>query len=434
MILIHYPTAFKALDCFIDQFNEKADKNGNKLRTGAVMTAKEIIRIYGISLLKANGYQEIDKENLPSLQTNNRQLAKLVKCSTRTIQRHILKLQTADIITNKIFHGSNANFELWINPQILLVKEKLSVDKVKKQFVDAMEQAKKNEAESSIPKIQTTNCPDTYSGNTGNKINNLLIAVHNLSHPTIEVSGNDFKMCSLPLTDNLNTSYKTGNVSGYTGEIVRDLSEKQKKYEEKNIQEAGEIVSRADKSGHKNVAPDPVRDNSLSFYVSLLWLMARNLLYQNVDLTDRQVIIAKKLIQKLYEPVSATNLSNVHQHYVERISLVAKYVKKDPENRFVPLPYRYFDTSNPKGFVGTKKWHQADRIRKKEVERELTLNRLIRKYQNNEKKDATRKTPTIQLFRQCENTIGKFNDASLTQRFHAAILDHETYRQISSNN
>ena len=110
MIVIHYPTAYKALDCFIDLFNEKAEKSTQRLRTGAVMTAKEIIRIYGISLLKANGYQEVNKEKLPSLQTNNKQLAKLVKCSSRTIQRHILKLRSAGIVTNKIFHCSNSNF------------------------------------------------------------------------------------------------------------------------------------------------------------------------------------------------------------------------------------------------------------------------------------------------------------------------------------
>ena len=150
MIVIHYPTAFKALDCYIDTFNESAENKKDKLRTGAVMTAKELIRIYGISLLKANGSHEVIAENLPTLQTNNKQLSKLVKCSSRTIQRHILKLQSAGIIINKIFHGSNSNFEVLINPKILLVKQKLNVDKVKKEFQEALAQSKKNEAKSSI--------------------------------------------------------------------------------------------------------------------------------------------------------------------------------------------------------------------------------------------------------------------------------------------
>ncbi|MFY9308500.1 MAG: hypothetical protein WAQ28_05545 [Bacteroidia bacterium] len=418
MILIHYPTAYKALNCFIDVYNDKAEKSTDRLRTGAVMTAKEIIRIYGVSLLKANAMQEIDQNNLPSLQTNNKQLSTLVKCSSRTIQRHITKLQSAGIIINKIFHGSNSNFELWINPNILLIKQKLSVDKLKKEFQEALERTKQNELKSTFSLVQKTNCPDTYPSNNSYKINNIIIDVDNSQRS------------SLSLTSEVDTSYVTGNMTGNTGEIAQVFSEKQKKSEEKKLQEAGEIASRADTISDRNVPPDPARDNSLNLYVSLLWLMARNLLYKNTFLTDRQVLIAKKLIRKLYDPVSTEKLSNTHQHYVERISLVAKYVQKDPEHRFVPLPYRYFDTNNLKGFVGTKQWHQADQQRKKEVERELVLSRIIRKYQNNQKKDTALKRPQLQLFRECENTIGKFNDASLTQRFHAAVLQHDTYRQL----
>lgn len=425
MIIIHYPTAYKALDCFIDTYNENAENKKDKLRTGAVMTAKELIRIYGISLLKANGYQEITEANLPTLQTNNKQLAKLVKCSSRTIQRHIIKLKIAGIVTSKIFHGSNSNFEVLINPKILLVKQKLNVDKVKKEFQDALMLSKQNEAKSSFSKIQKTNCPDTYCSNTRNYINNIVIAVDNSESP-----GNNFKRSSLPLTFENDKGYGTGYTNRDTGEIAQVVSEKQEKIE-KNIQDAGEIASRVDTFGNRNVPPDPARDNSLTLFVSLLWMMARNLLYKNADLTDRQVIIAKQLIKKLYDPVSTENLSNVHQHYVERISLVAKYIKKDPLKRYVPLPYLYFDTNNPNGFVGTKKWHQADQLRKREVERELTLSRLIRKFHNNEKKDGELKKPPLQLFRECENTIGKFKDPLLTQRFHAAVLQHETYRLLT---
>jgi len=420
MIVIHYPTAYKALDGFIDAFNERVAHKKERLRTGAVMTAKELIRIYGISLLKANGCQEIKEEELPSLQTNNQQLAKLVKCSSRTIQRHIHKLHSAGIITHKVFHGSNSNFELLINPKILLVKQKLTVDNTQKQFRQEIERAEQNHLKSTFLKFSKTNCPHTYSSNTSNKINNLVIGVDNSFLPASEARENEFKNSLQPLSKK-----KTGN----TGEIAYSVVEKE--FFKKENSETGEIASRAEQSGHRDVAPDPARDNSLSFYASLLWMTARNLLYKETYLTERQVEIGEKLIRKLYEPVATHNLSNVHSHYIERISLVAKYIKKDPEHRFVQLPYRYFDTNNPKGFVGTKKWHQADRERKREVERELILSRVIRRYQSNGQKEPAKRKPVLQLFRECENTIGKFNDPSLTQRFHAAVLQHETFRQIS---
>ena len=174
MIVIHYPTAFKALDRYIDDYNAKTESKTDRLRSSTVMTAKELIRIYGISLLKANGSQEIQANKLPTLQTNNVQLAKLVKCSTRTIQRHIIKLRQSGIITGKIFHGSNSNYEVLINPNILLVKQKLSVDKANQDLQQALILARQNEAKSSLLTFQKTNCPHTYSSNTRN-INNIII-------------------------------------------------------------------------------------------------------------------------------------------------------------------------------------------------------------------------------------------------------------------
>jgi hypothetical protein len=425
MIVIHYPTAFKALDQFIDQYNADAATKKDRLRSGAVMTAKELIRIYGISLLKANGSQKIQEDNLPTLQTNNMQLAKLVKCSSRTIQRHIIKLRQSGIITNKIFHGSNSNFEVNINPNILLIKSKLTVDNTKKALQDTLEQAKQNEAKSSLSTFQKTKCPHTYPSNKSN-INNLIIRVCNSFKITSQGANNNFKRSSLPLTVEKNSGNAGGYANGDTGEIAKENFKSQ----EKKLQEAGEIASRVDDPAQKIIPSDAARDNFLNLYVSLLWLTTRNLLYKTVDLTDRQVLIAKGLIRKLYEPVTTEKLSNTHQHYIERIVLVSRYLKKDPL-RFVPLPYRYFDTNNPTGFIGTKKWHKDDQLRKRQVERELTLSRLIRKFQNNEKKPDTQKKQPLQLFRECENTIGKFNDPILTERFHAAVLNYETYRQIS---
>ena len=422
MIVIHYPTAFKALNAFIDTYNESVQTKKERLKTGAVMTARELIRIYGISLLKANGVKEIKQKDLPSLQTNNVQLSKLVKCSTRTIQRHLIKLKKAGFISSKVFHGSNSNFELLINPKIMLIKPGRDVNKPELQGKDVNAEVKRTQTFSGVPEAARTKCPHTYS--FGNNINNIIIAVHN----AFKMDGNNFKRSSLQLTAKKNEGYNRGYKRGYTGEIAPVFSQPAGK-----IQGAGEIASRVEQSGILSLSPDPARSNSLNLYVSLLWMMSRNLLYKDVDLTDNQVIIAKKLIRKLYDPVATEKLSLTHEHYAARIILVSKYLKKDA-SRFVQLPYKYFDTNNPTGFIGTKKWYYDDLKRKREVERELTLSRLIRKYQNNEKKVSDQKKLPLQLFRECENTLGKLGDPTLTQRFHAAVLHYETYRQISYPN
>jgi DNA-binding Lrp family transcriptional regulator len=434
MVVIHYPTAFRALNEFVDHFNSKAEKATARLRSGAVMTAKEIIRIYGVALLKAAGISQLDLANIPSLQTNNKQLAKLVKCSPRTIQRHITKLLDSGIITEKKFHGSNSNFELWLNPKILLIKSKKPVDKLKKELHQSLQEAKQRESESAFSDFETTKCPHTYSSYTSNKKNNVLKEVETVD-----------KARSLhPLTTENDSSYNAGDRTRYTGEIAESNTEKQDKIlkkfcgenfskeTEKGNEEAGEIASRADQSEHLNVRSDPARDNSLNLHVNLLWLMVRNLLYKNTDLTENQVEIAKKQIRKLYEPSTEDNISRYHQNYVERVSLVHKFLQKDAR-RFVPLPYIYFNFNNPFGFTSTKAWHKQYLVRRKEVECDLALSRAIRKYTNNEKQPPHARRPTLQLFRECENTLGKLGGTTLSDRFCSAVIEHETYGRIRTN-
>lgn len=430
MIVIHYPAAFRALDLFVDQFNEKATKASARLRTGAVMCAKEIIRIYGISLLKANGYQIVQENNLPSLQTNNQQLAKLVKCSARSIQRYIVKLQKAGVITGKNFRGTNANFELWLNPAILQVGQKLNPAKCKQDVKDALERLKKLEENAVAGQSQKPNCPDTY---TGNIYNNLVIG--------FDKSKIRLKSLVLPTAKaNEPVDKIAGDISArYTGEIALKKIEKRTFFAQKSegsakiFEGTGEIASRVVQPVSVESLTSPTRDNSLSLYASLMWLTARNMLYKNTDLTESQISIAKDLIRKLYEPVAEDKLDHVHQHYIARLALVAKYVQKDPTKRFVPVPSWYFDTKNAKGFVGTKLWYRAELIRKREVEREMLVKRLIRKYHNNEKKEPSKRKPSLNLFRECENTIGKLGDPALSQYFYAAVLQPETYQQLSLN-
>lgn len=412
MIIIHYSKAFKALDAFIDEHNAR-QKKSDKIKCGTILTAKEIIRIYGISLLKATGITAIDKNNLPSLKTNNCQLAKLVKCSTRTIQRHIQKLKAAGIITQKVYHGSNSGYELWINKDILLIKGEKGTNKHQNNEILLLQAYPQiNENQPFLPG-STTKSRHTYTGNINN---NLIIGVENAN----SVENKNISQIKQSNTGNV---FLTGN----TGEKVGVVLEK----ENKSVKDTGEKVSRAGQE--KAGAVDPARGSFLNLYVNLFWMMARNVLYSDTMLTERQQEVAKNLIRKLYEPASTGSLSRTHQHYCERISLVAKYVRRDPQKRFVPLPYIFFNTNNPNGFVGTKKWHQQHRQRKIEIQKELVLDAAIKKYFSNYYKNSSGQKPPLKMFRECESRLGKLGDPLLLQRFHAAVLNPGTYTKIHNN-
>ncbi len=434
MIVINYSTSFKALDNYIKKHNDSTDQLSEKVRQGASSTAKDIIRIYGLFLVKANGIKEIDTENLPPIRTNNVQLSKMGNASPRTIQRHIIRLQEAGIITNKIWHGSKSGYDLFINPNILLARCRKTQKEVEKSLDMALKQSTDNDL---LIEINTTTCRHTDSCNNSYKSNNLLKAGDNLkSSEQIETTGNDsgyktgnnFKRSSLSLTAESSTGYDTGNKkTGNTGEKLA-----------KKIEDAGEKVRKRAKnqrSGEvKSPEIDSARSASLNLYVSLLWGFAKSFLYANVYLTERQEEIGKKLIYDWYKPVATHNLSKVHQIYIGRMGLVRKFIDKDPEKRFVQLPFKYFDINNPNGFAGTKKWWAAHEKRKKEVREKLILHAQIRRFINNQQKEASKQKPPLQLYQECETRVGKLGDPLLLEQFHAAILNPNIHQHLYVNN
>lgn len=435
MIVIHYPTAFRALDLFVRCYNDTPSNGGAPLRTGPVAAAREIIRLYGVSLLKTTSMTDIDPNHLPSLQTNNQQLAKQLCCSTRTIQRYIRKLQDVQLITAKNFRGSNANYELWFNPRVLLVKEKLDAEKCRQDYYRLFSGLVEKEKQTLAVAEQTTKCPHTYSGNTGNILNNLIITVQKPEKRLIspETSAN----AGIPLVE------KPGNRSGNTEEIakaeVKAFLKKNKKdcagnFCGQNVEKTEEIASRADTSIHRDGVIDPARDNSLTLYTRLFWMMAKNLLYKDITLTDHVLSLTRVRIRALYEPVKDQHLDYVHQHYIARLSLVAKFIARDPSKRFVMLPHLYFDTSNANGFVGTKKWYREHLARQQSNAKERKCGDAIRKYLRNEKKHTSEQRDRLKVYRECENTVGKLNDPILLQRFYAAVHRPEVFNSLTLTN
>jgi hypothetical protein len=428
MLIVNYSTSYKALDHFVEDHNDKHEELVNKIKASVLLTAKEIIRIYGAFLIKANSFMELTAKKLPALKTNNSQLAKLVKVSTRTIQRHIIKLQEAGIIVGKQFHGSNSGYGLLINPEILLATCRKDLEEAK---ID-LEKAKYKSTETQADKKEgTTNCPHTYTSNNSYNKYNLLIGVDNLKASVSKLSetGNKRERRSLSLTELFQrTGYNTGNIlTGNTREkVVECLSDKAEMHQETREK----VRSRADDKNWKQQDTSDARRASLQFYADRLWHFAKLLLYKDTFLTEFQEKQAKEMLIAWYEPVSDKSLSNVHQNYCERISLVRDFIDRDPEKRFVQLPYKYFDLTNPSGFRGTKVWHQKHQKRKEEVSKKLILHAQIRKFLNNDKKSTEKRRSPLTVYKECETRIGKLGDSNLMQMFYAAVLRPEVVNQI----
>lgn len=418
MNIINYSIAFKALDTYVKKHNQSTPLLSQQVRQAMASTAKDIIKIYGLSLLKANSIRSIDKDNLPSLKTNNVQLAKMANASTRTMQRHLKRLIQAKIVTKKVWHGTNSGYEIWVNPDILLISPKKGVNNVKMgseehQILNTEKQLFKNN--------NTSICPHTYSSNNS-YINNILIDVDKSKNVNLQKE----KRSSLPLTaSNESRNANSNETSGYTEvKSAKKINSAEGKVRIKRVtnQTAGEISEL-----------EMARSATLMIYINSLWKLAQNTIYKDVFLTERQIQKGQELLKMWYDPVPDAALSKVHQVYVERIGLVQKYLDKKPKTRFVQLPFAYFDPKNQYGFKGTKAWYEKHKKRQKEVQLKLILQAQIRRFLNNEKKDTTTQKPRLELFRECETRISKLGSMDLLQEFHASILNHSTYTFLQIN-
>ena len=412
MPIIQYSSAFNALDLYVSKHNSTQQDLSSHIRQAMILTTQEIIKIYSISLLKANSIAAIDLQNLPPLKTNNVQLAKRAKASTRTIQRHLKRLIEANIITKKIWHGSNSGYELFINPNILLIGGAKAVNKPENELQTEKSKTTDNQF---FKNSKTTTCPHTDTSNNG-YINNIIIGVDKLKT----------KASSLPLTNGYESRNATSNTfTGYTGKI-----------DPKKNNDAGEIErkSRAtDQTSAEISGVDQARSASLSFYVKSFWKLARNTIYKDHYLTQSQEKMALKLLYLWYEPVSDKQLQNVHEVYVSRLGIVQKYIAKDPTKRYVQLPDKYFDPKNPSGFTGTRIWYQKQKKREYEVRLKLILQAQIRRFLNNEKKETAKQKPRLELFRSCETRISKLGQPELLNTFHASVLNHSAHKYLQLN-
>ena len=429
-MLVNYSISLKALDTYVEGYNAEQQSRSTQIRGAIVHTAKELIRLYGVSLLKSNAIQPVTEDAIPSLRTNNIQMGKLTKMSGRTIQRHIKRLQEAQIVAKKIWHGSNSSYELWINPKIMWIKglKNLKNNRNKSRKENLLPTENQN-----IKKEQLTTCPHTDTRDFTGEKNNILITVNKLRKLWQEQAANDpdftgdvtgeGKQRSLRSQTTFST---TGNVTGdHTGDTqLKDLKKNDTQLKEhRRARSATEVTmdgSRQPQSRPSEAlkAPgdnDPTRHSFLVSYAEKLWKLAREKLYADTSLTLNQHRTATQLLYQWYSPVATEKLDAAHKIYAERIGYVEEYIKKDPSSRYVMLPYRYFDPKNENGFAGTKLWYQKAKRRK-------ILQQQIRKYKNNLAKDTAKARPDLTVYRECEQRVGKLGDPELLQIFYGEVL------------
>ena len=294
---------------------------------------------------------------LPSILVDSRMLGQQRGLCARTIRNHIRQLMEAEVglIVRKKWHGRKRQYELWINPKVVLLQPE---NRVENPVEPAAE----------VPTIGQ------------------IMSVNSKNFPPIEPP-EVLKDQKLDI--------------GQSGKVLSDDFSK-KPFPEAEVCRALEADAQASKqgTGGRGAAPatqippaaeDPAtaaRTARNEAYVVSCWLLAKALLYRHLHFSPYQETLALTAIRRgVYRDFedSTFDFERYHRGVLRRLELVEKYLQKhagDPEPKYVPAPWAeivhgkgYFDWGNLNGFRGTMSWLIED----ERLEKRRRANRAVDK-------------------------------------------------------
>lgn len=344
----------------------------------------------------------------PPVSTNNEELARLRKVSSRAIRDHLKEAEAVGVIVRRVFRGTQANFELWISTKFLWVTDS--------QVLTAAGGA------------ASTKAAPAATGPAGGT-----------NFPLIEVLEKQVKRDSdSRVVEKLATDPGQASLTGNTG--LHQAPEPAPRAP-KPLRQAKPATKDSGKLGAAKVPSDAEnellwaqrRDMAREFF-GVAWKL-RETLWPGQDFAEHEVNLWKTAVWNgVYRGFAAelteTQWTQYHQQALKRLAMVAKYQLKHPASWLV-LPFArfvrgtgYFDAENEKGFVGTQEWY----ARKQAYNFQLSLTRDLgtaKKRLNahrlglGTKRDQAR--TRLQLYHLLETRLRtKYGPEALAQ-FHAAV-------------
>ncbi|MCB0634460.1 MAG: hypothetical protein KDD15_32225, partial [Lewinella sp.] len=373
-----------------------------RLRTNHITLALELLELYRKCLWKRQSVGELllPGSPLPYLSTNNVQLGQLLRCSERTIQNWRQRLKIAGVITEEIWHGTNAGYEVRLHPAVMFLTQKGHLANQVQLFGMNVETTNARSGAAHIqPDVAATNerellkTPAETVENACKRQHEqgAVAMVYGEKNP--EHAENFSPYCTLPFqdTNQLNqlevlhcgeraetdhfpthqlrpdtgTGYETDSEGtelppqvarrppevGVRGEGVRGEEHGWRGSQRVELIPATFSVAVAD-------LPQQL-GRRIWQEVSKVWETALEQLYQGEWIAETERERAKARLAEYYIYAKPENYASGTVEICERIRLVRKWIdrgRKQEENRWVPIPSVYFDYRNPKGFRRTKSW------------------------------------------------------------------------------
>ncbi|MCB0654190.1 MAG: hypothetical protein KDC85_23115 [Saprospiraceae bacterium] len=399
----------KALaDGFFDRYNQ--DKPlGDRLRGQHKTLTGILVYYFSKEIRKAQAFGDGVREgaSLPTLRTNNNQLARKLGTCEKTVRNLRKRLETARIILKTVFHGSNSSYELTLSPAILHISKQGDSENRVLYFSEA------HAASDSFFDPKRKNLPHTVTRTVQDtiKLNKLegVVFQQKPENQSIEGKKDVDKLLigkgELPKT-----------VENQQFEPVQATPEPDSGYEPcKTRQEtAPRVAAHPPKVAPDTVAeavahrPKPIREK-IQRHVDRLFSIALINLYDGRWLTDEEKEKGKARLAEYFAYSDPNRYTAGADEITGRIILVKVWIqrkeKKGDTRWTTPIPSAYFDIRNEKGFSQTKAWYKKHKAVRHEITLKTTVTKAVNFYMRS-LEDGAKMSPS-EAYRIITQRLGK---------------------------
>ena len=345
-VRIDFNQSWTAARRFMETYNvreAKRMKNGKRIRDLKKELRKEHFQLVRVMLLlytRQAGEFSLDGSGLPSFRTFHSSLAKVLECTVATIRNLSDRLLDAGAITRRTFTGRAQLYEF--HPRLVMLSTDTAyLNGVGVDDLDA----------SSLP-----DSPDSFrQSKTFPPLEERKNKKNKSSCGQLPGDGCHTSPMKSPIFKPQNTG--AGEANEPVGGPVSVFANGGQCDEGFPCQE-GESGEDGGPTLNRGGAAKPLFDDPKAFqdYGTRLLSQVVCSLYHRIEyLSASQLVPIKRFFIEEFRGKPKEEYPAIYYRLSTRIQIASEWLGRDP-NRYIPIPSRYFDRSNPHGFVKTEEW------------------------------------------------------------------------------
>lgn len=405
---------------FIAEYNLDADGESKplskQLRGPHMQTYFQLVHIARKSVNRDNRYLSktglnvINPQEAYSIRTTRGNLSRALGMSTDTAHRYLTRLEQAGVVTRK-GHGTRSPFELFINPDFLLI-----YDYQQENYLPGSKYFRSENCENQTPlHANCTHIPLC----TKEHSNNIIMPVDNSTD----------KNLSCVLSDLQNEHHRGSLPAPIVLNNERNIRKQLKPIEKsKPICEglppvSAELEQKKEKSCAKKEKAEVDLQRLRKSFAARLYAIMIDLLFKNHSIYEAEKDNAILYIERYYmsQITSKRQAEQTLNQYRWRTEMAASYIRRRNYNFSNIYPCAYLDINNKTGFSATKKWAKVseNEARRKRIARVANHKKLIDTDKLDKIIEQFNERPNLGTYKTCQTYVKK-NIPHLFQEFIAA--------------